>query len=447
MNTTNHRQKSGALPTHFRPFLFTRPFWQCCIILFYVACLIFPMAATAAPMLSPATINSSGLVLVATFEDGKLYQAGKFKVLELNGTYQKMGRQYGGLLGAEIQGMYAVVTEQYEKNHIVNPQATLPDFAAKLFSLYPRQFQEMARGIAETSGMETDKLAVLNEFFDYMLLYSTNATQNNHCATMTAWGTYTSDSSLVMGRNFDFPAFFREFDPYITVVVYNPSDTAQSAAVVTYPGQIGSIQTFNSPGLILENNDGSSCGDPERYFGRRIPFLISDLEMMLDHSTLAGLDAALHTRRLHYPLIFNLADATTANTYEISTADMKKRTGGTTGLLIGVNHFISPDWPLAMSESAALKTRIEDSAGRYRNLAALAEAYKGSLDSRKMMEILDIPVAQGGATPQDRSIYQFVAVPQQGKIWLKALSYEDWTEIDLTGLYSPTRNQDAAISP
>ena len=48
------------------------------------------------------------------------------------------------------------------------------------------------------------------------------------------------------------------------------------------------------------------------------------------------------------------------------------------------------------------------------------------------MKMLDIPVAQGGATPEDRSIYQFVFIPRQGVLWLKARSFSDWTEIDLS---------------
>ena len=384
-------------------------------------------------------LQAGGLTPLKSFEGGRLYRAGNFRVLELNGSYRQMGRQYGALLADEIQGMHGAVVKQYDRNNIINPQGSLPDFAAELFALYPWRFQEMARGITETAHIEVSKLAVVNEFFDYMLLYSSNATQNNHCAAMTAWGEYTGGSPLVMGRNFDFPAFFREFDPYITVVVYNPDDAAHSAAVVTYAGQIGSIQAFNSTGLVLENNDGSSCGDPNRYFGQRIPFIISDLELLLDHGTLTGLEAALYTRRLHYPLIFNVADAAGANCYEMSTAEVKKRDGRATGLLIGVNHFASPEWPATLAESSNLSARIEDSAGRYRNLAALAEKNKGSIDSLTMMKILDIPVEEGGATPPDRSIYQFVAVPQQGKIWLKARDYTDWTEIDLTKLYKPDR--------
>jgi hypothetical protein len=50
------------------------------------------------------------------------------------------------------------------------------------------------------------------------------------------------------------------------------------------------------------------------------------------------------------------------------------------------------------------------------------------------MAIMDVPKDKGGATPQDRNIYQFVAVPMDLKIWVKALTYDDWTEVDLKAL-------------
>lgn len=50
------------------------------------------------------------------------------------------------------------------------------------------------------------------------------------------------------------------------------------------------------------------------------------------------------------------------------------------------------------------------------------------------MDILDLPREKGGATPQDKSIYQFVIVPTDLKIWVKALTYSDWTEMDVRPL-------------
>ena len=61
----------------------------------------------------------------------------------------------------------------------------------------------------------------------------------------------------------------------------------------------------------------------------------------------------------------------------------------------------------------------------------LAEKYKGKIDASIMMAIMDVPIDKGGATPQDKNIYQFVVVLMDLKIGVKALTYDDWTEVDL----------------
>lgn len=404
-------------------------------VFFVVMCLVLCNSVTlaeakGAPTAS-ASIKSDDLPLAAEFEGGKLYYAGKFRVVELSGSYRQMGRQYGGLLAKEIHAMHKIVTQQYAQHGIINPQASLTDFSRRLFELYPRRFKEMAYGMAETAQIEMEKIAVVNEFFDYILLASSNSTLAQRCAAISAWGEYTGGAPLVMGRNFDFPNFFRNFDPYITVVVYNPADAVYPTAVITYPGQIGSIQAFNNKGIVLENNDGSSSGDPNRYFGERIPNGISDLEIVLNYGAVSEVERALISRRLQYPLLFQVADSEQAYVYEISTGNVIKRASGSSGLLISVNHFLSPQWSGAINGKLDLPDRIADSKKRQHNLAALAEAYKGTITPDIMMRILDIPVQAGGATPEDRSIYQYVYAPRHQTLWLKARGYSDWTEINL----------------
>lgn len=380
------------------------------------------------------------------FEKGVLYQNGKIKVLQLNGTYRQMGRQYGKLLAAEIRGMYAEVIKQFSLNKIAATDGQLEEFSRRLFSLYPKRFQDIAEGMSETSGMGIDKLAVLNESFDFLLSSGSAAAlgeQGNHCSSIAVWGEYTGGAPLVMGRNFDFPAFYRNFNPYIVVVVFNPADGSRCAAVITHAGQIGAIQAFNDAGLILENNNGSNSGDRQRYFGDRTPFLIKDLEMAFDYSTIEGLDGALKGSRFHFPLVFNVASPGKAYCYETTTFDVKRRDAEREGLLIGVNHFLHSEWILPQPGKDNF---IEDSVIRHRNLAALAEQYKGSIDAGRMMAILDIPQDKGGATPPDKSIYQFVAVPGSLKLWVKAMEYTEWTEIDLKKLFRPGRNKSSAPS-
>lgn len=375
---------------------------------------------------------------VKVFEKGVLYHYGKIKVVELNGTYRQMGRQYGKLLAPEIRGMYAEVVRQFTLNNIASAEGHLGEFSKRLFKLYPKRLRDIGEGMSETSGLGIDEIAVLNESFDFLISPGPAAAapkgDRNHCSNMAVWGDYTGGGPLVMGRNFDFPAFYKNFNPYIVVVVFNPTDGSHSVAVIAHAGQIGVVQAFNDAGLVLENNDGSSYDDRQRYFGERTPFLIRDLELAFDYSTFEGLDAALKGARFHYPMVFNVAFPDRASSYEMTTFDVKRR-DGEQGLLIGVNHFVHPEWASRQPGKGGV---AGNSVTRYRNLAALAAKYKGNIDAHRMMAILDIPLTGGGATPPDKSIYQFVAIPASLRLWVKAPGYVQWTEIDLKTLFRKT---------
>jgi len=374
---------------------------------------------------------------LSTFEKGALYKIGGIKVLELNGTYRQMGRQYGKLLAADMRGMHSEVVRQYAQNKLLHSEARMEKFSRKLFLLYPKRFQDIAEGMMETSKIEFGKIAILNGFFDYLISRPSALPEDaGQCAGIAVWGDYTGGAPLVFGRNFDFPSFYRNFNPYLVVVIFNPDGANRSAAVITYAGQIGAIQAMNNAGLVLENNDASNSGDKDRFFGERTPFMIKDLEIALDYDTLEGLDAAFMGSRFHYPLVFNVASKDKAYCYEMTTYDVKRRSAERDGLLIGVNHFLHPDWKLP---PPGKDSHIDDSAMRHGNLAALAEKYRGTIDARRMMNILDLPQDQGGATPTHKSTYQFVFVPQHLKLWIKAMTYLDWTEIDLSIFFVPSR--------
>ena len=389
-------------------------------------------------------IAISNLTLIGTFEQGKKYTTGdgKFAVLQLRGTFRQMGRQYGALLSDNINGMYNEVVNQYLSNHVIDSTATLTVFSTNLFRLYPQRFLDMAQGISETAAIASDQLAVINEFFDYLLDSFCGplpqAARRAHCSGMAVWGDYTGNGPLVMGRDFDFPTFYRAFAPYLTLIVMNPTDGSCPAAMLTYAGQVGAIQAFNAAGLVMENNDGSSCGDSNRFFGVRTPFMVKDLEMLMDYTTLSGLAAAMKSKRGHYPLVYNIAGPDQAYSYEAATYDVKSRSGEHAGVLIGVNHFVNPDWspPPKQYETAVL-----ESMSRYSNLVARAEQYKGSIDASRMMAIFDTTFPDGGPTPSDTpsesNIYRFVTVPRSLKLWFKAPTYSGWEEIDLSALFVP----------
>jgi hypothetical protein len=395
------------------------------------------------------------LELVSDFEGGRLYKAGKFNVVVLNGSYREMGRQYGGLLGPQIKSMYeetlnttplvsAILNNKDDFGGTKCPgvsveNVTFQSFARDSFQLYPKRFQEMIIGISETSGVPVDEIYTINEFISYFLWWWVSdpdalshpaAEPQGLCTAITAWGNYTGGHPLVMGRNVDLPSAVKNFDKYITVVVFNPNDGSNSAATVAYAGMVGALQAFNEAGLVLECNDASSSGDINRPLDR-VPFMVRDVQFMFDYSTLAGLDAAMKSSRIFHPLIYNAANQSEAYCYETATFDVQRR-GGIDGLLVGANHFIIPDW----GRDGVLTNSSLDSLSRHQNMTDLGNKYKGKINSSVMMAILDTPRKMGGVTWTNETIYQFIAVPEQRRIWLKAPGFEDWREVDLGALFN-----------
>jgi hypothetical protein len=368
---------------------------------------------------------TSGPKLVGEFEGGKLYKTRKFNVLQLRGTFRQMGRQEGALLKEPISRFYDVAIANRMLKERGLPLDTIKAGAQHRFALYPERFKELLRGIAETSGMEADKLMLLSYVWS-LALYATPG----HCSAIAAWGDYTAGGPLVFGRNFDYPAYFKDFAEFLTVVVYNPPDAVPTASF-GYAGQVSTINAMNQAGLFIEVNDGSLSGGSNSCTNR-LAIAISTLGFLMDCRDMKGLDAVLNTTRSHYSYVYNVADSEAAYCYEMPLYDVKRRATDRPGLLVATNHFVDPSWGLA----APTRDVQSRSAQRYKNLLALADRYKGKLDERRMMEVLDIPFDKGGVTWPDRTIFQMVAVPKELRLWLKAPGYQEWVRVDLSELFA-----------
>jgi hypothetical protein len=68
---------------------------------------------------------------------------------------------------------------------------------------------------------------------------------------------------------------------------------------------------------------------------------------------------------------------------------------------------------------------------RRENLLALGNRYKGNITPEILMQILDVPFDEGGATWPDRTAYQVGIEPANKTLWMKTRGIQDWVEIDL----------------
>jgi hypothetical protein len=282
----------------------------------------------------------------------------------------------------------------------------------------------MMYGMAETSGMELDKLGILSQ----LLILKMFTTADVHCSGIAAWGDYTSGGPLVFGRNFDFPEYYKKFAEFLTVTVLNPDDGSNPTATIGYAGQIDALNGMNKEGLFLEVNNGTLSGG--RVFANRISTLILNLGFLLDSSNMEQLDLAIQTARAGMAIVLNVADKNAAYSYECSIFDTKRKAEDRQGLLVATNHFVETSWNIAEPFPDVAHTML-----RRKNFLSLGERYKGKFSPQTMKEVLGTPIEKGGATFPDGTVYQIIAVPQELKIWLKALGYTDWVEINLKPLF------------
>jgi len=396
----------------------------------------------------------TGLKKVSSFEGGTLYRAGKLRVAVLHGDYKKMGRQYGGLLGSQMKGMAAAeerdLVKLLSETDSKMTLKDLQDLASAECTLYPKRLRDVLTGASETSGSSLGKL----HFIEQVLLLTKVAdgevssasgvestdmgggSQLKSCSSIAAWGPYTAGGTTIMGREFDFPAFFLDFNPYLTVVVFNPTDGSEPTAIFNYAGSVGCIQSFNAAGLAMEYNNGIEIPAPNnKVYPDRIPGNAFFTQAALDCTDLHQLDAYFRTWRFNYPGICTVASPVKGESYEVGTTDVIRNAEVADGLQVIANTPVDPYW-------GTLPTHDPPDLRRD-NLIALAKEHKGSIDVKAMEEIFSVPVAEGGAKETgpvtsdmtELSIFQFVYVPASRELTLSVPEVQDWTTIRLKGLF------------
>ncbi len=354
------------------------------------------------------------------FEGGKLYKAGNIGVLQLSGSYKEMGRQYGGLLKDEIQEFYTIVVDEHYIKDKGLKYEEIKGFSEAVYTRYPEKFKALMSGINETSGLPLEKIVILDQVLGIQFIIA----QQGECSAVATWGEYTGGKPLVLGRNLDLAVDFKEFSRFLNVVVYNPVDDIPTA-VVCYPGEITSFTGMNANGVFFEINEGAKSGG-NIINEDRLMLPVELVRFLTDYSDFNEFDAAMNTTRSNYAFIVQVADKDAAYSYEASVFDIKRRSGQEPGLLVATNDFVNPAWGLTPPLDAEDK-----SVQRRDNLLGLANTYKGKITPDTMMQIMDTPFEEGGATWTNRTVYQVVVEPANNKLWMKTRGIQDWVEIDL----------------
>jgi hypothetical protein len=382
-------------------------------VLLYVMCL--PGAASAAELKS-----------VAEFEGGKLYRAGDVRVLEMNGNYRQMGRQYGFLLKDDLLAMLTTINEIFLGNQDEKKRMSLNELntiARALFDRYPQRYKEILYGMEETSGLGLGKVLLVNalEWFPKI-----NKLNYGRCSGIAVWGPYTNGPAIFGRNNDDHPIYFNF--ARMVVAVFKPNDGSIPTALVGYPGMIYNATGMNAEGLFLELNAGNEMG----FSLNRVSIFTTLFSYLQEYRNTAELDRAMRSTLANMGVIITVADPNRGYSYEYSLWDVKRWDQDAEGIVAAANAFSHPDWNITPLQPGR---EPGDNQIRKGNLIRLATKYKGAITPEIMMKyIMDVKQKDGGATV-DGTIYQVVAAPADRTIWIKVPGRVDWTEIPLKKIF------------
>ena len=360
-----------------------------------------------------------------TFENGTNSKTGKLSVIDLHGTWREMGRQYGALMSDELRGLSDRVRMCFLPDDTSRQKAA--EAAEKFIANFPFRLKEVIAGMSETSGLRIEELKLLNAAEIISLPYYPSV----HGSAIAVWGDY-AEGSLILGRNYDSCEWLKDFDDYIVLSCFHPADGALSVAAIGYAGEICAVNAMNEKGLFLELNNGMPSGGSLRY-ENRIPAVAELFTFLLDSETLDELESCFQTVKTDFAYVIGAADGQTARAFEWPVFDVKRRTTRSRpGLTVLTNHFTEFSWGLPRPEDKdSWQSRT-----RRRNLLNLAKHFKGTINEKVMMDIMDTKIEDLGATTSS-TLYQLVVVPERYELWFKIPDAQDWTLIDMKALLEP----------
>ena len=361
-----------------------------------------------------------------TFEKGSKIKKDKLNIIDLHGTWREMGRQYGALMAAELRDIYERAICGRIMKESADPQG-LKQQAEKFYANYPYKFKEVLRGMSEGSDLTLEELKLVNA----LEVIAAMTIMPQQCSGIAVWGDY-AEGPLVYGRNYDYLPWFKEFDEDIVLACFHPGDGSLAVATLGYAGEIYAVNGMNEKGIFLELNNGMPSGGA-LWYDSRVPAVTELFSFLLDCSTLDEIESCFQTTKANFAYIVGVADGQTARCFEWPVFEVKRRESHSRpDLTVLTNHFTEFSWGLPRPDDKTYwMTRT-----RRQNLLTLAKHFKGTINEKVMMDIMDSKIEELGATT-DLTLYQMVVVPERYELWFKIPGAQEWTPIDMKEILKP----------
>jgi len=223
------------------------------------------------------------------------------RMLTLWGTPRERGFAQGYLLAEEILDG---VTHDFQ--HIMNAQfrqlynALVTKVVVPRFTFSDRELAEIEglfAGVKARLPAERLQLEALGRPFELIDLKALNTFGDWYglgCSSLAAWGELTKDGKLLVGRNFDFPAFDLVLK-HQYVFVRAPDGDLPGQVGVTYPGCIGTLTGMNVHGVFVAIHDVRVKPTLDKALRRNVPRLLA-VRRLLEQTE--GADACTAARDL-----------------------------------------------------------------------------------------------------------------------------------------------------
>lgn len=241
------------------------------------------------------------------------------------------------------------------------------------------------------------------------------------CTSFGAWNSRTSDSSLIIGRNFDF--FVGEGFAEDKIVCFIKPDSGYKLMYVTWAGFTGVVSGMNEKGLTVTLN-ASKSDVPS---AAATPISVLAREILQYASNIKEAYAIAEKRKTFVSESIMIGSAEDDKTYIIEKSPTKIDLFETTGNQISCsNHF------QGSSFNSDKDVKERSSVYRYQRLQQLLNRYP-SLDEKKVALILrdqkglddkDIGMGNEKAMNQLIAHHSIIFKPTQRLVWVSANPYQ-----------------------
>ena len=316
-------------------------------------------------------------------------------------------------------------------------------FNRNIYKLIPQEYLEEIYGVSQSA---SDKFSFIGSNYCRILNYHAahdigHAMQQYHftaCTSFSVWGNKSTDSSLIIGRNFDFYAgddFCKD-----KIVCFIKPEHGIPFAMITWGGMTGVTSGMNLKGLTVTINAGKS----KIPFSAKTPVTIVAREILQYASNIKEAFNIAKKSQLFISESFMIGSAEDGETAIIEKSPLKTALRTTDGnFIISTNHFLDT----VFDDDKMNKENILKSASfpRYQRTLELINGHnKHDINTvssilRNRFSIKDKAVGQGNEIAINQLIahHSVIFSPQRRIIWVSTSPWQlgEYIAYDLNKIF------------